>query len=106
MGAPKIDRSRRTVHVPLSVLDGLDRDGNWLFTNAAGNPVRIYGFRENVWYPTVTKAQAKGLKKKPRVHDLRHNARRGWCNPAFPCRKCNRRLGMSPSRQPSTGTGT
>jgi integrase len=34
--------------------------------------VRIYGWRENVWYPAVEKARARGLRKKPRVHDLRH----------------------------------
>jgi integrase len=34
--------------------------------------VRIYGWRENVWYPALVKAEEKGLAKRPRVHDLRH----------------------------------
>jgi integrase len=72
LGPPKTRRSVRTIDVPESVLSQLDYSGQWLFTNLAGNPVRVYGFRENVWYPTVKKARAKGLEKQPRIHDLRH----------------------------------
>lgn len=71
-GAPKTAKSVRTINVPATVLEPLDYSREWLFLNTAGNPVRIYGWRENVWYPAVRKAQAKGLEKKPRVHDLRH----------------------------------
>ena len=72
LGAPKTKRSVRTIDVPADVLDELDYEHEWLFVNTSGNPVRTYGFRENVWNPTVKKAQAKGLEKRPRVHDLRH----------------------------------
>ena len=70
LGAPKTSRSVRTINVPLSVPETLDYSREWLFLNGHDNPVRIYGWRENVWYPAVEKARARGLKKKPRVHDL------------------------------------
>ena len=72
MGPPKTKRSIRTIGVPRSVFDALDLSHEWLFVNTAGNPVRIYGWRENVWYPALVKAGEKGLAKRPRVHDLRH----------------------------------
>jgi integrase len=72
LGPPKTKRSIRTIGVPRSVFDALDLSHEWLFVNTAGNPVRIYGWRENVWYPALVKAEEKGLAKRPRVHDLRH----------------------------------
>jgi integrase len=72
LGLPKTKRSIRTIGVPRSVFDALDLSHEWLFVNTAGNPVRIYGWRENVWYPALVKAEEKGLAKRPRVHDLRH----------------------------------
>lgn len=72
LGPPKTKKSVRTIGVPRHVLDTLDLSCEWVFVNTAGNPVRIYGWRENVWYPALAKAAAKGLEKRPRVHDLRH----------------------------------
>lgn len=78
LGVPKTKKSVRTINVPTSVLDRLDYDHEWLFTNSgrgrAGSdgPVRIHSFNPNVWTPAVKRAQAAGLTKKPRVHDLRH----------------------------------
>jgi integrase len=72
LGPPKTKRSIRTIGVPRGVCDALDLSHEWLFVNTVGNPVRIYGWRENVWYPGLVKADEKGLKKRPRIHDLRH----------------------------------
>jgi integrase len=72
LGPPKTKKSVRTIGVPRHVVDTLDLSREWVFVNTAGNPVRIYGWRENVWYPALAKAAAKGLEKRPRVHDLRH----------------------------------
>jgi integrase len=72
MGVPKTERSVRTINLPADVLAPLNRFGDLVFLNTAGKPVRVYGWRENVWYPTVKKAQEKGLEKQPRIHDLRH----------------------------------
>jgi integrase len=78
-GAPKTRKSVRTIDVDKSVLDKLDYSGDWLFTTPgqggrwkAGAPVRRPNFRANVWVPAVDRAQAAGLKKSPRIHDLRH----------------------------------
>ena len=34
--------------------------------------MRAVSFRNNVWYPSVARANAAGLAKKPRIHDMRH----------------------------------
>lgn len=78
LGVPKTKKSVRTINVPADVLDALDYEGEWLFTNSgrgrAGDtgPVRVHSFNPNVWTPAVKRAQAAGLAKRPRVHDLRH----------------------------------
>lgn len=78
LGVPKTKMSVRTINVPAAVLDKLDYDGEWVFTNSgrgrAGDtgPVRIHSFNPNVWTPAVKRAREAGLTKKPRVHDLRH----------------------------------
>ncbi|ALF01416.1 tyrosine integrase [Mycobacterium phage LilPharaoh] len=69
IGAPKTDKSRRTINVDPSVLDQLDYSGDWLFTNRSGGPVRHNGFHDRVWRPAIKRAD---LGVKPRVHDLRH----------------------------------
>lgn len=72
LGATKTRRSTRTIDVDPEVLDELDYSHEWLFVNTAKNPVRTTSFRNNVWYPAVEKARAKGLEKSPRPHDMRH----------------------------------
>jgi integrase len=72
VGPTKTQRSVRTINVPKAVLDKLDYSGEWLFTNTRGGPVELSGWRTNVWYKSVKRAQALGLKKSPRVHDCRH----------------------------------
>lgn len=75
IGPTKTKRSNRTINVPPSVLDKLDYDKEWLFTNpgrgrrAVGGPVRAANFRANVWWPAVARAE---LGVEPRIHDLRH----------------------------------
>lgn len=69
LGAPKTNKSRRTINVDTAVLDKLDYTGEWLFTNVRGGPVRGHNFHENHWQPALKKA---GLDVKPRIHDLRH----------------------------------
>ncbi|MGB2557786.1 tyrosine-type recombinase/integrase [Cellulosimicrobium cellulans] len=77
LGAPKTKRSRRTIYVPGQVVDIL-RDAcagktpeAFVFTNQAGSPWTRSRFHEGVWQPAVRAAQPQ-LRKKPRVHDMRH----------------------------------
>ena len=86
LGPPKTKKSVRTINMPATVLQALDLSGEWVFTNsgrgkgqfadglvrADPGPVRIHNFHPNVWRPAVQRAQAAGLRKDPRIHDLRH----------------------------------
>lgn len=78
LGTTKTKMSVRTINVPRRILDQLDYSGAWLFTNSGRgrrNPegvVRIHSFNPNVWQPALERAEANGLTKRPRIHDLRH----------------------------------
>lgn len=82
LGQPKTRRSTRTISIPTSVLDNLDLDGEWVFTNSHGGPIRLYSWRTNVWTKSLAKARAGNpddpkkaiLTKLVRIHDLRHTA--------------------------------
>lgn len=102
IGAPKSQRSRRTVslapetvEVLRPLVDGRPGDA-WLFTNMQGGPVRHQAFHDNVWQPAVRLANGEPaqaakriarrrdaagniitpatvpLGKRPRIHDARH----------------------------------
>ena len=82
LGAPKTEKSRRTINVPKSVLDKLDFGNDWLFVNRAGGPVRAQGFSARVWAPAVERAwpsvdddgnPVKDCSKLRPLHDLRHS---------------------------------
>ena len=81
LGIPKTRKSVRTINVPPEVTAALDYTGQWLFTNSgrgrrnATGVVRIWNFHPNVWEPALLRAQANGLTKTPRIHDLRHTCR-------------------------------
>jgi integrase len=73
LGAPKTARSVRTISVGASILEPLDYTREYLFTNTRGGPLKVVGWRTNVWYPSVKRAQDEhGLTKSPRIHDMRH----------------------------------
>lgn len=77
LGAPKTKRSRRTIYVPGQVLAILEHacagktPEAFVFTNQAGAPWTRSRFHEGVWQPAV-RAALPALRKKPRVHDMRH----------------------------------
>ena len=82
LGQPKTRRSTRTISVPDSVLNNLDLNREWVFTNSHGGPIRLYSWRTNVWTKSLAKAKADDpndpdkaiLTKAIRIHDLRHTA--------------------------------
>lgn len=76
VGPTKTRKSERTISIPAAVLDQLNYEGEWLFTNPgignrnAGGFVRAINLRRNVWYPALERA--KLAPPRPRLHDLRH----------------------------------
>ncbi|HEY4536451.1 MAG TPA: tyrosine-type recombinase/integrase [Enteractinococcus sp.] len=78
IGTPKSEKSRRTVGLgkiateavaPLVRTTALD---DFVFKMARGGVMTSQAFYNHVWRDAVAAARAKGLRKKPRVHDLRH----------------------------------
>lgn len=90
IGPTKTKRSRRTIRVPVKVLDKLDYSGEWLFTNRDGGPVRYPGFRHRVWDKAVLRA---GLDPTPTPHDLRHTCASWMLNGGIPATVVSRHLG-------------
>lgn len=73
IGPPKTKKSNRTISLPQAALDVIDlSQPEWLFANGAGSPIRAQEFFNYGWKPGRAAAQAAGLTKSPRVHDLRH----------------------------------
>lgn len=93
IGPTKTVRSNRTINVPKDVLAALDYTGEYLFTNTAGKPLHPASFRNNVWYPSVAKAAQVGLKKKPRIHDMRHTCASWMIADGTPIHVVQRHLG-------------
>lgn len=91
-GAPKSERGNRTVNVPAWVIDNMDLGGEYVFTNTHGGPIRLYSWRANVWYKSLTKARTQDpndpdkpyLMKSPRIHDLRHSCASWWLSRGVP----------------------
>lgn len=78
IGAPKSEKSRRTVGLgtiateavaPLVRSTALD---DYVFKMARGGEMTSQAFYNHVWRDAVERAQQNGIRKKPRVHDLRH----------------------------------
>jgi integrase len=103
LGPPKSRKSTRTINVPKSALAELDYSHEWLFVSTNGKPIRLYSWRANVWYDSLRKAQAKGLKKSPRIHDLRHTCASWMIQKAIHPRVVQEHLGHE-SIQTTMGT--
>ncbi len=95
LGAPKTKKSVRTISVAPAILDGMDYSREYLFVNSRGGPLRVAGWRANVWYPSVDRAQKKeeGLKKAPRIHDMRHTCASWMIAAGVPLPVIQRHLG-------------
>jgi integrase len=78
LGPPKTRKARRTVPLSPDVAAILRRlsagkgPEAFLFLTAWGNAWRHDNYYQRRWMPAVRAAQAKGMPKTPRLHDLRH----------------------------------
>ncbi|MGQ0467987.1 MAG: tyrosine-type recombinase/integrase [Sporichthyaceae bacterium] len=99
IGAPKTQRSRRTISLSKNLVELVrpyvankpaDR---YLFVNAFGEPLRQPVFYVYRWQRAVELAQKRGLKKQPRFHDLRHTHVAWLIAAGTPLPKIQQRLG-------------
>lgn len=85
IGAPKTERSKRTVNAAVAALVAIEpllrRPADHVFITAAGGPVLHANFYNNVWQPTcraaglatpLPKSGARPPWDGPRIHDARH----------------------------------
>jgi integrase len=107
IGSTKTKKSVRTINVPKRVIEQLDLTGEWVFTNSGrgsglfstgivatdNRPVRAHNFNPKVWAPAVARAQAEGLTKRPRLHDLRHTCASWLINAGRPLTAVQAQLG-------------
>jgi integrase len=93
LGSTKTRMSNRTINVPHHVLEALDYSGEFLFLNTVGKPVWASTYRNGVWYPSVNRAKQLGLKKAPRIHDMRHTCASWMIADGTPLPTVQRHLG-------------
>ncbi|MBH1932926.1 site-specific integrase [Streptomyces sp. AV19] len=78
LGPPKTKKARRVLRLSSSQVEMLRRrtaglpESAFVFRTSLGNHWRHANFYNRKWMPAVREAMAKGLPKKPRIHDLRH----------------------------------
>lgn len=78
IGPPKSERGRRTVGMGARLAQTVApvvancAPGDTVFKMVAGGQMTSQAFYNRVWRAAVNRAQDKGLRKQPRVHDLRH----------------------------------
>jgi integrase len=96
---PKTRRSRRTVTVSEEVRDILisrcagKSPDELVFATTTGRQLKNARFANYYWRPAVERAQAVGLEKSPRIHDLRHTHAAWLIAAGRPLPSIQRRLG-------------
>ena len=104
VGPTKTGAGKRTVSLNPQLVEMLiplvaSRPGtDLLFTSSKGTRISHSMFWRNFWMPAVETAQAKGLKKDPRVHDLRHTHASWLIQDGVPLFTISRRLGHASTR--------
>ncbi|MFI7315205.1 tyrosine-type recombinase/integrase [Streptomyces hygroscopicus] len=78
LGPPKTKKARRVLGLSPSQVEMVRRrmvgkqPEDFIFTTTLGSHWRRANFHERKWKPALDAAIAKGLPKRPRIHDLRH----------------------------------
>ncbi|MDN4611969.1 tyrosine-type recombinase/integrase [Arthrobacter burdickii] len=100
VGPPKTRRSRRTVALApdtVAVVSPLVKRAQLtkgeVFTSPMGKTMRSGTVYRRAWHPAIIAAQAHGLEKQPRLHDLRHTHASWMLNAGTDIFKLSRRLG-------------
>lgn len=79
IGNPKTPKAVRDITTSKKLAKRLEAladgraPGDFLLVSPRGNPVSYHYFQGKVWTPAVKKAQAAGLRKKPKIKSLRHS---------------------------------
>lgn len=101
IGPPKNDQSVRDVSIRSELAEELvavERRSQWLFENKWAGPLRNTNFHQAAWQQAVKAAQAAGLGKCPRPHDLRHTHASWLIQAGVPLYVVSRRLGHADIR--------
>lgn len=78
IGPPKTERARRTVPLGADLAKtvafqvSISEPDDYVFTMKEGGAATSQAMYHKAWKPAVDGARLAGLKKKPRMHDLRH----------------------------------
>lgn len=78
IGTPKTERARRTVPMDAELAQAVAfhvstcEPGGYVFTMKEGGAATVQAMHNKAWKPALIAAKADGLKKSPRIHDLRH----------------------------------
>ena len=78
LGPPKSRKSRRRIDFGPSTVEGFvghvmgKQLDELVFTTQRGRPIRHSNFYNRIWQPALDRAVARGLRRRPRLHDLRH----------------------------------
>lgn len=78
IGPPKTERARRTVPMDKALAEAVAfqvatcEPGGYVFTMKEGGAATSQAMHNKAWRPAITAARAAGLRKSPRIHDLRH----------------------------------
>lgn len=103
VGPTKTVTGRRTVSLPPDLVEALTplidgrQESDLLFT-AGGGRITHNVYWQSVWLPAVKAAQAAGLAKTPRIHDLRHTHASWLIQDRVSLFTISRRLGHASTR--------
>lgn len=104
VGSTKTGAGKRTISLPATLVEILiplvasRQSSDLLFTTGTGGRIAHSVYWQKCWLPTVKAARAAGLRKEPRIHDLRHTHASWLIQDGVSLFTISRRLGHSSTR--------